>query len=99
MLYDVVWSESSVCDMEALFDYLSNHFSRWETAELRERLVKSTNKLAEFPRLYEIAPLYGEGIRRISQSGYHVLYKIDDQTRVVNVVAVVGQRQLARKIH
>jgi toxin ParE1/3/4 len=67
--------------------------------KLRDRLVKSTNKLAEFPRLYEVAPLYGEGVRRISQSGYHVLYKIDDQTRVVNVLAVVGQRQLARKIH
>jgi plasmid stabilization system protein ParE len=51
--------------------------------------------LADFPRLYEAAPQYGEGVRRISLSGQHVLYEVDDQAQAVTVLAVVGQRQNA----
>ncbi|MCS6700223.1 type II toxin-antitoxin system RelE/ParE family toxin, partial [Klebsiella pneumoniae subsp. pneumoniae] len=36
---------------------------------------------------------YGEDVRRISLMGQHVLYDVDDQTRKVRVLAVVGQRQ------
>ena len=52
----------------------------------------------EFPRLYEAAPQYGEGVRRISIVGQNVLYEVDDEAQTVRVLAVVGQRQQARKI-
>ena len=63
-----------------------------------ERVLNSTDKLAEFPRLYEAAPEYGEGVRRISLAGQHVLYEVDDQEQIVRVLAVVGQRQNPRRI-
>ena len=49
-------------------------------------------------RLYEAAPEYGEGVRRISLAGQHVLYEVDDQEQIVRVLAVVGQRQNPRRI-
>lgn len=72
-MHRVDWSVSAVEDIEALFDYLAKHSSLWEAVNLCNRLVHSTERLAEFPRLYEAAPQYGEGVRRISLYGQHVL--------------------------
>ncbi len=57
------------------------------------RVLAAADKLADFPRLYEVDSRYGEDVRRISLMGQHVLYDVDDQTRKVRVLAVVGQRQ------
>ena len=92
-MHRVDWSASALEDIEALFDYLAEHASLWDADSLCKRLVRSTERLAEFPRLYEAAPQYGEGVRRISLSGQHVLYEVDDQEQAVTVLAVVSQRQ------
>jgi plasmid stabilization system protein ParE len=92
-MHRVNWSASALEDIEALFDYLAEHATLWDAANLCERLVLSTVHLAEFPRLYEAAPQYGEGVRRISLSGQNVLYEVDDQAQTITVLAVVGQRQ------
>ena len=52
----------------------------------------------DFPRLYEAAPEYGEGVRRISLAGQHVLYEVDDEEKTCTVLAVVSQRQQTRLI-
>jgi plasmid stabilization system protein ParE len=98
MLYEVVWTESASEDIHALFDYLAEHASLWTANDQCERLVRTTDKLAEFPRLYEAAPQYGEGVRRISQQGHNILYDVDDHAQVVRVLAVVGQRQQPKNI-
>ena len=84
---------AAIEDIEAHFDYLTEHVSLWDAADQCERLLKSTDKLVDFPRLYEAAPEYGEGVRRISRQGRHILYEVDDQAKTVRVLAVVGQRQ------
>jgi plasmid stabilization system protein ParE len=43
--------------------------------------------------MYEAAPQYGQGVRRISLAGQHVLYEVDEAAQAVLVLAVVGQRQ------
>jgi len=97
-VHRVDWSASALEDIEALFDYLTENASLWDAANLCKNLVRSTERLAEFPRLYEAAPQYGEGVRRISLSGQHVLYEVDDQAQAVTVLAVVGQRQNPRLV-
>ncbi|EHK4631418.1 type II toxin-antitoxin system RelE/ParE family toxin, partial [Salmonella enterica subsp. enterica serovar Urbana] len=49
-------------------------------------------------RLYETDERYGEGVRRISLLGQHVLYEVNDEASRVNILAVVGQRQNPRFI-
>ena len=97
-MHRVNWSVSALDDIEALFDYLAEHASLWDADNLCNRLVRSTDRLAEFPRLYEAAPQYGEGVRRISLSGQNVLYEVDDKAQIVRILAVVGQRQNTMKI-
>ena len=93
MLYRVDWSASAIEDVRELFEYLAENASLWDAQNVAERILSSADKLAEFPRLYEAAPQYGEGVRRISRQGRHILYEVDDQAKTVRVLAVVGQRQ------
>jgi toxin ParE1/3/4 len=93
MPYRVDWSAPAIEDVQALFEYLAENATLWDAEHVTERVLSSTDHLAEFPRLYEADPRYGEGVRRISVSGQNVLYEVDDQAQAVNVLAVVGQRQ------
>lgn len=94
-MHRVEWSAAAHDDIAALFEYVAEHTSLWDANNLCQRLLHSTNKLAEFPRLYEAAPEYGQGVRRISLAGHHVLYAVDDQAQTCTVLAVVSQRQQA----
>ena len=98
MPHKVIWTESAAEDLDALFDYLTENASTLTASSLCEKLILTTEKLERFPRLYEAAPEYGQGVRRISQQGQNVLYEIDDVSQIVRVLAVVGSRQDAQKI-
>ncbi|WP_322739927.1 type II toxin-antitoxin system RelE/ParE family toxin [Delftia tsuruhatensis] len=98
MPHKVEWRAIAIDDVTALFEYLALHSSLWDAENVTERLISSTEKLAEFPRLYEADPRFGEGVRRISVVGQHILYEVDDLTKTVNILAVVGQRQNPRDI-
>lgn len=92
-LYEVQWSQSAHDDIRAIFDYVADQASVLDADRLCERLLNATSHLSEFPRLYAVAPEWGEGVRRISLEGHRVLYEVDDQARRVRVLAVVGGRR------
>ena len=93
MPYEVEWKQGAIEDVTALFDYIAENSSLWDAQNVTDRVLTAADKLADFPRLYEVDSRYGEDVRRISLMGQHVLYDVDDQTRKVRVLAVVGQRQ------
>ena len=93
MPYSVNWSASAIDNVQALFEYLAENASLWDAEYVTGRVLASTDRLNEFPRLYEADSRYGDGVRRISVVGQNVLYEVDDQAQIVNVLAVVGQRQ------
>ncbi len=93
MPYDVEWKQGAIEDVTMLFDYIAENSSLWDAQNVTDRVLTAADKLADFPRLYEVDSRYGEDVRRISLMGQHVLYDVDDQTRKVRVLAVVGQRQ------
>lgn len=92
----VDWRPPAIEDMRALFEYLLEHASLWDAENVTEQVLRSTDRLAEFPRLYEADPRYGDGVRRISVAGQNLLYEVDDKSQTVNILAVVGQRQQPR---
>lgn len=99
MTHKVIWNGDAVQDVTELFDYLAEHISAADAARHCEKLMDSTDPLAEYPRLYEVAPEYGEGVRRLPRpDGRLVLYEVDDDAQEVHILAVVGSRQLARPI-
>lgn len=98
MRYEIDWRPGAIEDVRDLFEYLAANASLWDANHVTTRILASTDNLADFPRLYEAAPQYGEGVRRISVVGQNVIYDVDDEAKKVNILAVVGQRQNPRKI-
>ena len=97
--YSVNWSASAIEDMSALFEFLAESASLWDAEYVIDRVLASTDRLPQFPRLYEADPRYGEGVRRISVVGQNVLYEVDDEKQLVTVLAVLGQRQNPRRMN
>lgn len=93
MTYEIDWRPGAVEDMAALFEYLAENASLWDARNVTDRLIAATERLEDYPRLYETDERYGEGVRRISLLSQHVLYEVNDEARRVNILAVVGQRQ------
>lgn len=93
MTYEIDWRPGAVEDMAALFEYLAENASLWDARNVTDRLIAATERLEDYPRLYETDERYGEGVRRISLLSQHVLYEVNDELRRVNILAVVGQRQ------
>ncbi len=80
MPYDVEWKQGAIEDVTMLFDYIAENSSLWDAQNVTDRVLTAADKLADFPRLYEVDSRYGEDVRRISLMGQHVLYDVDDQT-------------------
>ncbi|WP_329503131.1 type II toxin-antitoxin system RelE/ParE family toxin [Klebsiella aerogenes] len=93
MPYEVEWKQGAIEDVTALFDYIAENSSLWDARNVTDRVLAAADKLADFPRLYEVDSRYGEDVRRISLMGQHVLYEVNDPAQKVRVLAVVGQRQ------
>lgn len=93
MTYEIDWRPGAVEDMAALFEYLAENASLWDARNVTDRLIAATERLEDYPRLYETDERYGEGVRRIILLSQHVLYEVNDELRRVNILAVVGQRQ------
>ncbi|EQA1624964.1 type II toxin-antitoxin system RelE/ParE family toxin [Enterobacter asburiae] len=98
MTYEIEWRPGAVEDMATLFEYLAENASLWDTRNVTDRLIAATERLVDYPRLYETDKRYGEGVRRISLLGQYVLYEVNDEARRVRILAVVGQRQVPRFI-
>lgn len=98
MPFEVDWRPGAIEDVRELFEYLAVNASLWDARHVTDRLLSSTDRLAEFPRLYQAVPEYGEGVRRISLMGQNVLYEVDEASKVVRVLAVVGGHQQPQKI-
>lgn len=73
MSYEIEWRPGAIEDITALFEYLVENASIWDARNVTERLITATDRLADYPRLYETDERYGEGVRRISLLGQHVL--------------------------
>ncbi|EAS2903844.1 type II toxin-antitoxin system RelE/ParE family toxin [Salmonella enterica] len=98
MRYEIEWIENAMEDLATLFEYLAENASLWDANDVTDRILHSTDKLTDYPRLYTSDERYGTGVRRISLLGQHVLYEVDDIARRVTVLAVVGQRQNPKTI-
>ncbi|EBN3599834.1 type II toxin-antitoxin system RelE/ParE family toxin [Salmonella enterica] len=98
MRYEIEWIENAMEDLATLFEYLADNASLWDANDVTDRILHSTDKLTDYPRLYTSDERYGAGVRRISLLGQNVLYEVDDTARRVTVLAVVGQRQNPKAI-
>ncbi|SVU92326.1 Plasmid stabilisation system protein [Klebsiella pneumoniae] len=60
MPYDVEWKQGAIEDVTTLFDYIAENSSLWDAQNVTDRVLAAADKLADFPRLYEVDSRYGQ---------------------------------------
>ncbi|MDR1990125.1 MAG: type II toxin-antitoxin system RelE/ParE family toxin [Acidobacteriaceae bacterium] len=99
MAHEVIWTAAALDHLAELFDYLAESIAARDALAYCDAFFPATARLADFPRMCAETPEYGEGVRRLTRpDGRLVLYEVDDNAQVVRILAVVGLRQLPKKI-
>ena len=88
MGYEIVWTDNAGADLDAILDYIAA--SSPETSQrVGEALVEHVEILRTFP---SIGPTYPQGSRanrrQILYKKYRILYRILEETRRVEILAV-----------
>jgi mRNA interferase RelE/StbE len=60
------------------------------------RIVRKIDSLATDPRPASCEKLFGDNVYRIRQGDYRILYTVDDDERVVEIIKVGHRREVYR---
>ena len=104
MMYSVKISEKAESDLKEIFEYVAFEFLSVQTAfDLFERLEKSILNLNQMPNrhiAYEKEPWKSRGLRVMPVGNYIVLYIVDEESAVVNIVRVMyGGREIEAQLN
>jgi mRNA interferase RelE/StbE len=83
--YRLLIKSSAVKDIEAM-----------PLKQDRQRVVERISKLAEDPRPFGSEKLSGQDKYRVRQGRYHILYVIEDQDLIVQVVKIGHRKDVYR---
>jgi toxin ParE1/3/4 len=89
----IIWTEPAVADLQNIKTYMSND-SGYYAFVMIEKILKSVEKIKDFPRIGREVPEFEEsGIREIIYSNYRIMYRIHED--IILVLAVVhGKRNI-----
>jgi toxin ParE1/3/4 len=91
MAGQVVWSDEAVTDLERIGQYIERDSPSYARSLVR-RILESTRKLADYPRIGRVVPELGDAnFRELVVHQYRVIYRIEDD--VVTVAAIAHSRQ------
>lgn len=104
MIYSVKISEKAESDLKEIFEYVAFELLSVQTAfDLLERLEKSILNLNQMPNrhiAYEKEPWKSRGLRIMPVGNYIVLYIVDEESAVVNIVRVMyGGREIEAQLN
>lgn len=103
-MYSVKISEKAESDLKEIFEYVAFELLSVQTAfDLLERLEKSILNLNQMPNrhiAYEKEPWKSRGLRIMPVGNYIVLYIVDEESAVVNIVRVMyGGREIEAQLN
>ena len=103
-MYSVKISEKAESDLKEIFEYVAFELLSIQTAfDLLERLEKSILNLNQMPnrhRIYEKEPWKTRELRIMPVENYIVLYIVDEESAVVNIVRVMyGGREIEAQLN
>ena len=104
MIYSVKISEKAESDLKEIFEYVAFELLSVQTAfNLLERLEKSILNLNQMPNrhiAYKKEPWKSRGLRVMPVGNYIVLYIVDEESAVVNIVRVMyGGREIEAQLN
>jgi toxin ParE1/3/4 len=93
---NVEWTEKAAGHLEAIKDYISRDSPKYAQS-MAERIVRKSERLADFPLLGAEVPEYGdESIREVLEYPYRIIYR--PRSERIEILAVIhGARELPPK--
>ncbi len=89
----VVWTEPAETDLDDLFDYIARD-SPIYAERFVDRILDAVVKLAELPRVGRQVPEANvDHIRELIVQSQRVIYAIDDDQDIIDILALVHVRQ------
>ena len=90
--YEIVWSETSKKDLKNIFNFIKEKSLQGAKNVVSD--IRKSPKDIQFPEQTQIEE-YFPSCRRISVKNrdYKVLYQIDEEKNILNVVRVFGTKQ------
>ena len=89
----VVWSEPAEFDLDDLYDFIAKD-SPIYAERFIDRIIEALAKLADLPRIGRQVPeANSEHIRELIVQSQRIMYAIDDEQQIINILALVHVRQ------
>lgn len=93
MARQIIWSNESLTDLEALAEYIGKD-SPYYAAAFVKKIIEASQVLQSFPACGRVVPEIGSmGIREVFVKNYRLIYKIEE-TSIVILALVHGARDL-----
>ena len=87
MALRVVWSKEAADDLQRIAEFIGRDSQAYAKAVVR-RVLESTGRLAQFPRMGRVVPEVGdEAFRELLIHSYRVIYRIEDEVVTIGAVA------------
>ena len=91
MAWKVNWSQEASNDLDRIAEYIKRDSEVYAKSVVR-RILESTRKLQQFPRMGRIVPELGdENLRELLVISYRVIYRIEDNE--VTIAAIAHTKQ------
>jgi toxin ParE1/3/4 len=91
----LIWTEPALSDLQAIFDYISKDSEYYASVFIGE-IIKSAEKLTDFPEIGRIVPEYQQNdIREILVQSYRVIYQLE-QNQILILTVIHGRRELTK---
>jgi len=91
MAWKVNWSVEATDDLNRIAEYIKQDSETYAKSVVR-RILESTRKLQQFPRMGRIVPELGdENMRELLVVSYRVIYRIEDNE--VTIAAIAHTKQ------
>ena len=94
--YVINYDGGAKSDILNIIDYIEEEYDdSYNAAKVATRILRRCEALARFPKGYPIRPDWSSKreLRSIHTRGYTIIYYVDDEKLVVNIIAVINSRR------
>lgn len=96
--FEVIWSKESKRQFDKIVSYLRTEWTEKEVVKFVRRLREFEKVVRQFPELYAESNKKQEFRRAVITKHNSVIYKIDEEKRVIRVYTIFDNRQSPKKL-
>ena len=95
MKYSLEISDTAQRDLDSIWDYVAEHDEAAADRQL-DRIDELIMRLGKMPFIGRVRPDLGPHLRGFTKDDYVILYRVDEEAAIVQIVRIVhGRRDIA----